>query len=40
MIPKCTDMGIANVQSLGWKGKKTQNWASKTPLERSSNLDA
>ncbi len=31
----CICVGVANVQSLGWKGKQTPNWAPMTPLERS-----
>jgi hypothetical protein len=28
-------VGVVNVQNLGWKGKKKQNWAFMTPLKRS-----
>jgi len=35
----CTCVGVANVQSLGWKSKQSLNWAPRTPLERSSNVD-
>ncbi len=31
----CTRVEVANVQSLGWKGKQAQNWAPVVPLERS-----
>jgi hypothetical protein len=26
---------VVNVQSLGWKGKQTSNWAPRIPLENS-----
>ncbi len=29
----CTCVGVANVQSLGWKSKQAPNWAFGTPLE-------
>ncbi len=34
----CTHVGVVNVYSFGWKGKKMPNWAPKTPLERSWSL--
>jgi len=47
MTPNCTPiLGIAFVQELQMfkalvgNEKKTPNWAPRTPLERSSNLDA
>jgi hypothetical protein len=33
-------VGVVNIQILGWKGRKTPNWAPRIPLERSSSLDA
>jgi hypothetical protein len=31
----CTCAGVENVQNLGLKGKKTLNWAPRTPIKRS-----
>jgi len=28
----CIHAGVANVHSLGWKGKQTPNWAPMIPL--------
>jgi hypothetical protein len=31
----CIHVGVMNVQSLSWKGKKTLIWGPRTPLEMS-----
>jgi len=35
----CIHAGIANVQSLGWKGKQAPNWALRTPLKSYWSVD-
>jgi hypothetical protein len=41
MTPKCIPtLGIMNVQNLGWKGKKTPNWAPNILVERFWSVDA